>query len=35
MLAADMRRKTGASDLVCLEELLLGLEADKRRRAGE
>lgn len=35
MLAADMRKKTGASDHECLEELLLGLEADMRRRAAE
>lgn len=34
MLGADRRAKTGASDRACLEELLLGLEADVRRRNG-
>lgn len=34
MLSADRRAKTGASDRACLEELLLGLEADVRRRNG-
>ena len=32
LLAADMRKKTGASDFECLEELLLGLEAEQRLR---
>ena len=35
MLAADMRKKTGATDLACLEELLLTLEADRRRTEAQ
>ncbi|MDH3297351.1 MAG: DNA polymerase III subunit delta [Gemmatimonadota bacterium] len=32
MLEADRRAKTGASDRECLEQLLLGLEVEQRRR---
>ncbi|MFQ5529994.1 MAG: DNA polymerase III subunit delta [Gemmatimonadota bacterium] len=32
LLSADRRAKTGASDRECLEELLLGLESEYRRR---